>query len=218
MTKKLILSGIILSFLFISMCLFGLPKTILKAAEPDNPDYWVNVNSWFTFANSPDFENTIGDFNYGLNGMTKSVFTINYGAYTYNTNTINNLFYNDGELWYSMQFVESEYGNVTSADVRVYTSQDGWENDEYKYIYINNVREELYNNALSHTSVGIFAFVYNETPSDAKDLIYTIVDIIPHTMQSLTSFQIFGTTLFVIIGSLILVILIFKLTKGGGLF
>lgn len=222
MTKKLIVSSIILSILFICGCLFGIPKTILKAAEPSDPDYWQRFNSWYTFNSDPIVSSNLGYDNddFIVKGMTKSFFDFSVSGYTATTNTLYSIYIYQNELIYRFTLVDPQWGIVDYWDEIVYANGE-WVNDEYRYIYIEQVQatssdQLIYLDWLNAN--GIFEYVYTPVQSDAKDLIYTIVDIIPHTMQSLTSFQIFNTTLFIIIGSLIVIILIFKLTKGGGLF
>lgn len=201
MIKKLLIVACCF-MLILGGLLVGFKPLALKADT-------IKPNNWYTFSNSLEIGEEDKLFIFNVNAMSKQVFSVDYDGQTYSSNTIKAVTMYNNTLHYVINIVEKEFGTIQSLDILVY--DNGWVNDEYRYLYISSY-EPNNDYPTFWADQGVWGYAYLSSPSDIKELMYTFVDIIPRTMQNLTSFEILGTTLFAIIGTAILVLFIVKIT------
>lgn len=199
--RKIIIS----IFTLIIMSLILIPNIKTKAD---------NINSWYTFNENQPLQNegTLTKTNYVISASTAFPITFNpTGEYEVTSNTIKAIIIETYSISYYMVYYDRD--NYTYSDFEVVVFYNGeWNENEYRYIFINGIIEDDLSEYLENN--GIWALTYVAPPSDLSNLIWSVADIIPNTIKSMTSFEIFGFTLFAIIGSFCLIILLIKMVKG----
>lgn len=173
----------------------------------------INLNTWYSFNSVIDTSRYQGTSDF-INAQTNYPVTFNYAGEEYISYDLRYIEITSSRIYYSMRVIEHYTAVEEYVDIVVYEN-GSWVKNEYRFIFISQNLDEdsdlyfvLYNN-------GVFNYTYQVPQSQLGDLILSYVDIVPRTIQSLTSFEIFGFTLFAILGTFILVLIIIKIFKGG---
>ena len=230
---KLFLGSLISGFCFAFLCVSSYS---LKADS-------TAINKWYTFNNSISYS-VLGNYEgmtFFVSGNLKESIPFTYQTYdsvldqyspqtTEYISTIRgfSVYYVSAtnsisiDLLYS--FVYSLNGQIIDGTYTIYNTADGWygySNGQYYFktyvLYYFNVAVEDNCDLLDFLSdCGLYTDNFeNVPPSSMRDLIFTYVDIIPRTIQSMTSFEILGFSLFAMLGTFVLIVLIVKILKGG---
>ena len=150
-------------------------------------------------------------------GFTRGNFRLLTGWYTFNSYIPPNTLFTDSiyinftsnGVYYTHLEVLND--SITYDITTVYTNSK-WINNNYRLLYFERgyISEVDYNILASFGS-----FTYNDINPDytMSDLIFSFVDIPLITLSSLLSFEVFGVDLFIALGSLLLVLVVFKIVK-----
>ena len=185
--------------LLYSRILFYTNADILDTSLMPYIYFSMYFNTTLTF-----FENlgnfNLYDYNYFLSGVL--LYPIEYNGVYYSTFNAINIYNN------KITFVFT-FGNQ---EISILVYDNGWLYDNARYLRVYNsyINRNLFE-WLSLTSV--FANTYQVPTSDMKDLIFAYADIPYKITKSLTSFEIMGYTLFAILGTIILFMLVIKVIK-----
>lgn len=143
-----------------------------------------SINGWFTF-------------NYEISNI--NVYMNSYIGFTSNGNHYNYL------------LINTEV--ITFGSTQVYNFDNyKWVDSSYRLLYFDNsyITVSVYNLLSSY---GVFSFVDVNQDATLRDMFFSFVDVPIYTLSSLLSFELFGLDLFIALGSLLLVLLVFKIIK-----
>lgn len=204
MIKKLIISSIVCILCLLGL-LFGVKPYVLNADVK---------HTWYTFNIVQPLQNegTLQNYSYNIKAQSRYSLVIDpSGNNEILSNTINGIYIANDYMSYYVYYYDIDRLEFGLYELVVYYAGD-WVNDNYRYIFLdsditNDLLEYLENN-------GIFDLVETLPNYSFNDLFLNIANIIPNTIKSMTSFEILGFTLFAIIGTFVLVLLILKIIKG----